>query len=881
MSAGRGKLLASLLSKSNESTTSEETTELDSGLAHGLGRGRGLRSFNSDESKSTSNDQTKTSSGIGTNQTALTIHSRRANLLAKISEVKPTAPNITTAHDIQNLSIAAQEPDLPTPESEICIRKGKNGRAITILTNYIRMKIDPDRGVFEYEVRFNPQVHWNNLRYNLLNQHREIIGRTKTFDGTILFLPIKLDQPITKLTSINSNDNTNVEITVIFKRKKKMTESVQLYGVLFDRIMKLLKFIRFGRKNFDPTEPKVIPNHKLEVYPGYVTAVDEYEDGVMLCLDITHRVLCQKTVLETMQHCYQQSRGNASEFQKSILTALIGTVVITRYNNKTYRIDDIDFDSNPMSTFEMKDRVINYVEYYKSQYNIEIRDLKQPLLIHRKEVRISGQEEKRQLVFCIIPEICNFTGLTDEMQNNMKVKLDVAAVTKITPNQRVHALEKYCKRVNSIPETKQILSDWGLTLEEKPLSLDARQLEEENIFFGCNKSVSAGKTADFGRHATNNELLEVVPIMKWLVLFTKKDEPVAKKFVEIMQKNSRPMGLTVATPQICILPDDRTETYVQHLRHSLNPQIQIVVCICPTARDDRYAAIKKICCAEMPIPSQVINTRTISNDAKNRAIIQKIALQMNCKLGGTLWGVKIPLESVMICGIDTFHEAKNKTNSVSALIASINSSFTKWYSQSIIQNQKEELVHGLVVSLKKSLNYYKQINGSLPRKIIIFRDGVGDGQLKMCSEFELPQIITAMNAVEDGYVPNITMIIVQKRINTKIFARIGDKIENPSPGCVVDHTITRRFLYDYFIVPQSVRQGTVTPTHYIVIHDSSNFSPDILQRLTYKLCFMYYNWPGTIRVPACCQYAHKLASLVGQAIKREADDKLADKLFFL
>lgn len=106
-------------------------------------------------------------------------------------------------------------------------------------------------------------------------------------------------------------------------------------------------------------------------------------------------------------------------------------------------------------------------------------------------------------------------------------------------------------------------------------------------------------------------------------------------------------------------------------------------------------------------------------------------------------------------------------------------------------------------------------------------------------------------------------------------------LENPKPGCVLDHTITRRHLYDFFLVPQSVRQGTVSPTHYIVVHDTANFAPDILQRLSYKLCFLYYNWPGTVRVPACCQYAHKLAFLVGQSVRRPTAECLATKLFYL
>lgn len=49
--------------------------------------------------------------------------------------------------------------------------------------------------------------------------------------------------------------------------------------------------------------------------------------------------------------------------------------------------------------------------------------------------------------------------------------------------------------------------------------------------------------------------------------------------------------------------------------------------------------------------------------------------------------------------------------------------------------------------------------------------------------------------------------------------------------------------YDFFLVSQSVRQGTVSPTHYNVIEDSSGLTPDHFQRLTYKLTHLYYNWP--------------------------------------
>jgi len=74
--------------------------------------------------------------------------------------------------------------------------------------------------------------------------------------------------------------------------------------------------------------------------------------------------------------------------------------------------------------------------------------------------------------------------------------------------------------------------------------------------------------------------------------------------------------------------------------------------------------------------------------------------------------------------------------------------------------------------------------------------------------------------------------------------------------------------YDFFVVSQSVRQGSVSPTSYNVIFDNSGLDPDKMQRFTYKMTHLYYNWSGTVRVPAPVQYAHKLAQLTGQNLHR-------------
>ena len=94
------------------------------------------------------------------------------------------------------------------------------------------------------------------------------------------------------------------------------------------------------------------------------------------------------------------------------------------------------------------------------------------------------------------------------------------------------------------------------------------------------------------------------------------------------------------------------------------------------------------------------------------------------------------------------------------------------------------------------------------------------------------------------------------------------------------------FRYDFYLVSQSVRQGTVNPTSYNVIHDSTGADgkgllPGHMQALTYKLCHLYYNWPGTVRVPMVCQYAHKLAYLVGESLHRVPSPGLDGLVFYL
>ena len=73
----------------------------------------------------------------------------------------------------------------------------------------------------------------------------------------------------------------------------------------------------------------------------------------------------------------------------------------------------------------------------------------------------------------------------------------------------------------------------------------------------------------------------------------------------------------------------------------------------------------------------------------------------------------------------------------------------------------------------------------------------------------------------------------------------------------------------------------MSPVGFNVVADNSGLDADKMQRFSFKLCHGYFNWSGTVAVPAPCQYAHKLAFLTGTALLNDANAKLLNNLHYL
>ncbi|GLV46571.1 aubergine, partial [Carabus blaptoides fortunei] len=139
------------------------------------------------------------------------------------------------------------------------------------------------------------------------------------------------------------------------------------------------------------------------------------------------------------------------------------------------------------------------------------------------------------------------------------------------------------------------------------------------------------------------------------------------------------------------ITDDRPATYIDGLEYSIgkfNPNL--ILCVASNNKSDRYNAIKKKCCVDRGVPSQVILRKNIVSRAV-MSVATKVAIQINCKLGGAPWTVEIPISNLMVVGFDVSHDATDKSKSYGAMVSSLDRQVTRYFSIVSAHTNGEEL----------------------------------------------------------------------------------------------------------------------------------------------------------------------------------------------
>ncbi|TRX90380.1 hypothetical protein FHL15_008745 [Xylaria flabelliformis] len=427
------------------------------------------------------------------------------------------------------------------------------------------------------------------------------------------------------------------------------------------------------------------------------------------------------------------------------------------------------------------------------------------------------------------------------------------------------------------------LDRFGVTVSRKLITVEGRLLREPQVVYGQKQArLNSGSW---------NLLLGQEPLKfsgrgvlrgSWSMLFIDMPHtyPQAQKFtpeqgkalLDKLEKVLKETGIVIEGQmkdpiQITLHgnEDSRLEDFIQRAA----ARLVLLFVVLPAPQMPLYNRLKQLADQKYGIHTICSVGTKIASIKGQDQYLRNEALKVNLKFGGYNHNIQSPgLELInenktMIVGIDVTHPSPGSSShapSISAMVASVDSKLGQWPGTLSIQEEKrEEMVSDLTEMLKSRLKFWKshKMPQTYPENILIYRDGVSEGQYSKVLEEELPQLREACKQLypapdRQKGLPRMTLIIVGKRHHTRFYVTKGadaDRSGNPKPGTVVDRGVTEARSWDFFLQSHAAIKGTARPAHYFVVLDEifrhrygkkpGKNVADELQMTTQCLCYSF------------------------------------------
>jgi len=748
-------------------------------------------------------------------------------------------------------------------------KQGSQGRKIGVTGNMYPIRQDPNTKIFMYSVNFEPEVKWSKLKDWLIAECK--FDHCYHYNLNCIFFTRQHDQEeFTKTVKKRDGEVVNV----IFKLKSQLNpnsvEMNSMIGSLARRCISQMDMTPINRGMYIMDSKTKIGNFPYQVVNGYNTAVLPHENELLMTVNLSNKVMSSENANNYMISKMRSGSGNSD----AMLSEVVGKTVLTTYNNKTYRVDDVDFNLSPASTFERRQKdgskiQVSYADYYRENYQVTIRDMKQPLFISRPKTVDRRPNSEEPKMISLIPELCIICGMEEKYKADFQFKKAMDAAIKKDPASRARAVKNFMNEFRRSPANKNF-SQWGFQLDDRPVEIPARVLKSITVKFDGSEK-EASRPFDF----RNVRMFDASQkIARWVLIAPNKR--ASDDFNKLMTTVSQPLGMNMGLPKEFEYHNPRDIQNILSQVKSFGTKAHMIVLILKNQDKTTYDHFKKETCINMGVPSQCLLAKHFNNQKGVMSIMAKIAVQMQVKVGGTGWSIHFPpAQNYMFVGMDTYHDSSVKGMSCVATVASLDNKFTKYTWATSMVQARQETNTVIRQQFSQLIKQFINVNGDAPTKIIIFRDGVGEGQVGHIMDFEFSQIQQAIKELSPQ--AETAFLTISKRIEARFYARE----QNPPAGTVVDQIATHAGQQDFYMIPLESRQGSVAPIHYRMHFNDLKLKADNFQFIVQMLCYLYSNWTGPIKVPAPCQYAHKLAYLVGTHLHQDPSRDLANQLFFL
>ncbi|GBO07117.1 Piwi-like protein Siwi [Araneus ventricosus] len=179
------------------------------------------------------------------------------------------------------------------------------------------------------------------MRHVFIRDHRETLGDCFLFDGMSDLKTLKkLDNGL-EMFSVRNTDNATIRLKFKFVTELAPShpELQRLFNTQMRRNLRHMKYQLLGRYYFDQNAISEIPQYNLQIWQGVVTSIRTQEEKLMMSVDTVHKVVRKETALQIISNSV---RSQDPAYKANVARELVGCVVMTNYNNRTYSVQDID-----------------------------------------------------------------------------------------------------------------------------------------------------------------------------------------------------------------------------------------------------------------------------------------------------------------------------------------------------------------------------------------------------------------------------------------------------------------------------------------------------------------------------------------------------------
>lgn len=615
----------------------------------------------------------------------------------------------------------------------------------------------------------------------------------------------------------------------------------------------------------------------VAAYRGFQQSLKPTSGGLALCLDYSVLALRKPMpVLDFLRdYIGEFNENNFRNKSRDANDALVGLKVrvIHRRTSQKFLIKQLTQHNTRDLTFPLEDpegkdppRDVFLVDYFRDKYQREIRYKDLPSL----DIGKGNKKNYVPMEFCVLVEGQRYP----KEHLDRDTALFLKNISLARPQERREAI---CEMVRAEDgPCGAITRNFEIGVDRNMTRVSGRILPAPDLKLGGQNRVPVNDKCQW--NLVGKSVVEGKALQRWaLIDFSSQERNPnfrlrADEFVFRLIDRCKKLRINMEKPVVKhfggmneLSTVDNVEELLKYVVREADREItgrlQMIVCVM-AAKHNGYKSLKWVSETKIGVVTQCCLSSNVNKGQDQ--YLANLCMKINAKLGGSNMELMERLpnfgdgDNVMFIGADVNHPAARNVTcpSIAAVVATINWPAANKYAARVCpQDHRTEKILNFGSMCADLVNSYAQLNSVKPNRIVVFRDGVSEGQFDMVLNEELVDLAKAI--YNDHYRPAITLVVAQKRHHTRLFPEGGPA--NVPPGTVVDTIIVHPSDFDFYLCSHFGGLGTSKPTHYHVLWDENGFNSDRLQKLIYNMCFTFARCTKPVSLVPPVYYADLVA----------------------